>query len=826
LVLLYRNEAGVLMQRRMPAEYSSFYRYDRIEPHLRELQQNRFCRGYTVEGDWVRVRWTDHWVRKKAVGHDSPFAGLGVEAYEGDVDPVRRYMADTGAQVAKPRRCYLDFETDSRVSPRRAAEGEARILSFVVVWEVGEHEGVDVFDHLGDANPDLRGQLGRVDWVIGCIEDDTDAEERNLIESLFSILEDFDQVLAWNGDDFDFALLPKRIERTRANTKDLRRWLLLDQMVMFERMNRNAAESGDEKQSFKLGSICRNPKILGTGKDDFDVRRTYEAWAAGGDERERMLRYMVRDAVLQAALEKRVGHADVHQAVSEVCGVFPDSRGLNPTRFVDGYMLRRAVESGTHFPTKHFTENQEQFEGAWVMEPKTRGFIDNVHVCDFKSLYPSIILTWNMSPETKSRDCPVNGPIPLNTCRSPVNRVGFRTDKRGVLTEALRELIRLRDHYKKLKTQLPPNTPEWKDADRKSMAYKVAANSFYGVVGSHSSRFFDRDIAEGVTQNGVWLLKKTFEVGESQTFRLELIYADTDSGLAVGGTPEEFNAFVDWCNRELYPRILQETGCVENHISLAYEKQFERILFSGKKRYVARMRHYGWNAKKGDWNWATDKSEPEVKGLEWKRGDTNRIAREMQWEVISLMAGADANVAKDPTKYLEILERYRRKVLEEPLTVDEVKQAKAVQKETKEYVAKKKKDGTDAAVQAHVRVARILEQRGEQVVVGSKIDFVIQDGSKDHSNGLVAIPASDYDGTNVDRHYLWENLVVPPTQRLLEAAFPDRSWKEWSRTRPSKRERTAATSGQAGLFGEQPKAAPRASDPQYIENLRFLKGAI
>jgi len=392
LVLLYRNPAtGVLMQRRVPAEFSSFYWRDAIAQHLKELGQNRFVRGFTEEGDWVRVRWSDYWVRKKALSSESPLTKAGVVAFEGDVDPVRRYLADTGAHIAKPRRAYVDFETDSRVSPRKAAEGEARILSWVVMRDDESYD-------------------------IGCLEQDSDADERELIEALFESLEDVDQVVAWNGDSFDFCLLPVRIERSHANVKDLRRWLWLDQMVLFERMNRNAAESGDEKQSLKLNVVCE--AMIGEGKHDFDARRTYEYWAAGGEKRELMLSYMVQDARLQVRLERKVGHIDLHQTISEVCSVFPDSRGMNPTVFVDGFMLKMAVERRTHWPTKRFDQEEgQQFAGAWVIEPKARGFCENVHVCDFKSLYPSIIITWNMSPETKAKDCPVNGPIPVNTCR-------------------------------------------------------------------------------------------------------------------------------------------------------------------------------------------------------------------------------------------------------------------------------------------------------------------------------------------------------------------------------------------------------------------------
>lgn len=777
LVLLYRNEQGLLMQRRRPAEWSSFYRKEDLKPFRRELQNNRFVIGTSDEGDWVRVRWSDRWVRERACSHDSPLSRAGVVAFEADVNPVQRFLADSGAHVARPSWATLDLETDSRVSPRLAAEGNARILS----WVLTRSDLTDLY---------------------GVLEADTDEAERKLIEELFAAMDEFDLIAAWNGDEFDFPVLFARAEKVGARHKDKRRWLWLDYMVLFERMNRNASESGDEKQSLKLDSVCE--ALIGEGKHDFDPRRTYDAWEDKGKYKGRaeMVSYMRQDGGLVVKLDRKTGYLALHETISEVCGVFPDSYGMNPTRFVDGFMLRVGRERGTHFPSRDFDrEEQEQFAGAWVMEPRDRGFVENVHVGDFKSLYPSIIITWNMSPDTKG--APAHHKVPGGYCRSPSNLVTFRVDQPGILSDALRELIRLRDEWKKKKSQLPPNTDEWRDADRKSMAYKVAANSFYGVMGSPYSRFFDRDIAEGVTQNGVWLIKHTSTAAERpgpHTGKgLRTTYGDTDSLFIVGGTPEEFDGFVRWCNEKLYPELLERCGCTDNRISFAYEKMFDRIVILSAKKYVGRLKHYGWDAKKGDWNWATDRSKPEVKGLEWKRGDANKIAREMQYEAIKIVCAPDRNDAMDPNRYLEVIERFRRHVLEEPLTVDEVKQAKAIHKKTNEYIIKDKKDGSPGAVPPHVAIAKLLEERGEQVVVDSKVDYVIVDGSKDEGS-LKAIPASEYDGTNADRHYLWEKMVWPPTKRLLEAAFPSRDWSTWDRTRPSKRERILERAGQTRLF--------------------------
>jgi hypothetical protein len=88
--------------------------------------------------------------------------------------------------------------------------------------------------------------------------------------------------------------------------------------------------------------------------------------------------------------------------------------------------------------------------------------------------------------------------------------------------------------------------------------------------------------------------------------------------------------------------------------------------------------------------------------------------------------------------------------------------------------------------------------------VGTRIEFIVQDGSVSPAN---IIPAEDFDGTNVDRYHVWENVVFPPTERLLAAAYPDHEWSSWGKVRPPKaRGRSSrAPEGQIAL-GELPLA--------------------
>jgi hypothetical protein len=132
--------------------------------------------------------------------------------------------------------------------------------------------------------------------------------------------------------------------------------------------------------------------------------------------------------------------------------------------------------------------------------------------------------------------------------------------------------------------------------------------------------------------------------------------------------------------------------------------------------------------------------------------------------------------------YFAILKEARRHVLEDPLPLEEVQKSQSLGKSLREYQTSKhvKEDGTEASDLIHVGIAKILKERGRDVGKGVRIEFVITDASV---SPMRAIPAEDYTG-ECDRHYVWESLVYPASQRLLEAAFPDQDWKAWESSRP------------------------------------------
>ncbi len=765
-------------QTRTRARFSLFVRSDELpDDTLRQLKGSRAVRAITRDaGGWSRIECPDLDYRQKLVGWLEK--EKGIPTYEGDLNPVRRYLIDEAPPLAAPRHCYIDIETDSRVPFSRKQDMRILVVSIVdgTLWK------------------DPTDPRARRRYVLPV---DTDEAETELLKWLWGVLAEYDQVIAWAGayagrDTFDFEVIRARTEK-RGLSVPFKRWLWLDHLEVFRRGNMSASESGDEKQSMKLGDIAQ--QVVGETKHDFDASKTWEAWEAGGTERIRLADYCDQDTLLMPKIEERTGYIALLQTICEVTGTFPDTRGISPQQQVDSFMLALAKRQNYKPRTRVRKTNEERefapaaeaFEGAYVMQPRVNGIERDVHVCDFAAMYPSIILSYNMSPETKDERAPdPNNSRPAYLPRVPFDPVAlalaagdraiapstevvFRQSQVGILPLAITELIRLRKYWNDLKSSCSPGMPEWKEADRRATAYKQTTNSFYGVAGSPTSMFFDREVAESVTMAGQWLLKGTIAAAEQQGMRV--IYGDTDSAFVCTDRPA-FEAFVAWCNAELYPRMLRERGCTRNHVKLAYEKQFERVVFTAAKKYVGQFVHYKGKA-------ATADSKPEIKGLEFKRGDASRFTRALQGEVIDLLM-----VARDeqPAAYHQACVKWRDRILTEQMSIEDIKISKTLTKPIRGYAVRLKKDGTAAAQPPHVMVARQMAKLGQDVGEGTKIDYVCVDGS---SSPKQFIPASQFAGT-FDRHELWESVIYPATQRLLEAAFPKGGWEAYERTRPAK----------------------------------------
>ncbi len=855
LVIVRRGEDGERYEERRLAQYLSYHREEDVPASLMsDLRSSSMVLKVTRERDgWIAIDWQPPFknpgsnyakdVRRTMMfDAESPFrAPAQIATYEGDVDPALRYLVDTGASIQKPRRCYYDLETDSRVPFSR--KEDMRVLCWSVVDE-SDLKVVKEMRAAGASSDEVtRAITFRLfdDGRTGILNQDSDADEKRLLEELWAAIGRYDQAGAWNGDGFDEVVIHARSEKLDVDLDfDPREIIFIDHMMVFDRMNVTSSESGDEKMSKRLQDVSTSLGL--EGKDDFDASQTWQEWAAGGDRRERMMLYNVKDSILLPEIEEKTGYLDLFFSICEACGVIPNSLSTNPIIHVDSFLLRLGRSQGMHFVTRQRLDEkkdeqrrEKQFAGAHVIEPKFGGIARDVHVCDFARLYPSIILSFNMSPETvvgyyepmTNTVRKIDGErVPFDAsrwARAPRTNVVFDQTKKGILVAACEEMIRLRVYWNDLKAKCSPGTPEWVEADRRSTAYKIAVNAFYGVISSVMSRYFDVRVGESITQTGVELL--FIVAAEFERLGFFVGAGDTDSVFANKCTDDEFTAAVKHLNVEVFPKFIKSLGCQRNDVKLAYEKKFDIIFFTAKKHYAGKYNHYKGSPAKRD-------SKPEIKGFEFKRGDYSRLCRALQLRVIRMILGdweepftprtedaseyeavvaeaqrsmlcdplqrTDFVVAKSinlrlppsPKEIEEYLSKMRAKIAEkgeEPMSPEQEKSvsvAFTVRRCSNEnyYKARKKQDGTLVAFPPQVQIALILKDRGEEVQ-GTKVGYVVTDGS---TSPMKIIPASDADDSKIDRFYLWENMVWPATERVLNGAFPGLDWEKWGKVRPKK----------------------------------------
>ena len=816
---------GATRRLKVPAKFAAFVSH--FDPEdLKALARDPRVSAVIPDSapSTFRIEFKNYWERRKicdAIAQRCKDTSLMMtlrdsdeprpKIYEADVGPIRRLFSDNGKlEIGTPRVGYFDLETDSRVSFADAVAGKARILA----WS-------------------LYG-LGFSDRVV--LAEDTNDAEAALLDAFYAVADRFDCLVAWNGDGFDFPVIRARTQQRRikhpGGTKEPlipERWCWLDQLQVYKKYNQ-AHDSGEERTSFRLNAVAMH--LLGEGKDDFDASKTWEAWHAGGAERERMLRYCDKDTALLPRIEEKTGFVAMHLAVCQVTRCLPDSASLAATQQGDGFLLRLGTEHGYRFPNKpHWDDSgPEPFKGAFVMEPKAVGLIDDVHVCDFAGLYPSIMRTWNMSAETlttKRHDGP--------KCKLPDRDVYFRTDTRGIYALALDTLVAKRAEYTKRADSAEPGSDEWNRFKRLSSAYKIIANSFYGIVGSPYARFFSPTIAEGVTQTGAWLIRYVMDVAERAG--MTPIYGDTDSAFAQGSA-ETFERIVDELNAG-WPGLTANLGCTENRVKLEFEKSFKRLILVSKKRYAARFARYKGKDAPAD-------MKPEVKGLEYKRGDTLRLAREMQKELIDELLKPTPPTLDEAKEFVA---KWRERVLRGDLELADVTLSQSVKAidEYKDRFTNRKCSGPgkikcsydfgDTEVElvkgvpqipscpkcgtprklyphpAHVRVAKMLLARGDDITAGTRIEYVIAKATGAVDETLCAIPASEPGALeSVDRDAYWDKRVLPATARVLEVVYPGTEWAE-SVAKRAKAERATAPVEELPLFAARSESPPPPPPP-------------
>jgi len=354
------------------------------------------------------------------------------------------------------------------------------------------------------------------------------------------------------------------------------------------------------------------------------------------------------------------------------------------------------------------------------------GLFTNILVFDFKSLYPSIIRTFNIDPLTY---VPPHAVQPgLDLIRTP-NGVTFRREP-GILPELVARLWAARDRAKR-------------DGDPlASQAIKILMNSLYGVLAATTCRFFSPAIANAITLTGQHLIHLAAD--EVRRLGHTVIYGDTDSLFVDVG--EVDTASAEKRAEELRVTVgamlvarLRDAFGVESHLELEYEKCYRRFFMpevrqgtSGSKKRYAGLVGDGATARL------------EFIGLEAVRRDWTPLAKRFQRELVDRVFH-DRPVDDFVRDFLTAL---RQGTLDDLLAYK-----KAVRKRLDEYTK---------TTPAHVKAAR--KQSGPQSRI---VEYVVTNAGPE--------PVDDRHGTLDYEHYVEKQLepIADALLRFLGLHFAD-----------------------------------------------------
>lgn len=190
---------------------------------------------------------------------------------------------------------------------------------------------------------------------------------------------------------------------------------------------------------------------------------------------------------------------------------------------IEWFLMKRAQKIGELIP-KRVEQPYRPYAGGLVLKPHP-GLHENVAVLDFKSMYPNLMIAYNLSPETyvaPNEKAPQSG-----VYEAPEVKHRFRREPPGFYKEALTYLIGVRNEIRGDMKKISHDTVEYRVLDARQKAVKVITNAAYGYAGWVGARWYNKPVAEAASAWGRYTILTAVKMAEKAG--LKVIYGDTDS---------------------------------------------------------------------------------------------------------------------------------------------------------------------------------------------------------------------------------------------------------------------------------------------------------
>jgi len=361
---------------------------------------------------------------------------------------------------------------------------------------------------------------------------------------------------------------------------------------------------------YSLDAVAR--EVLGEGKTVTGHGRADEILRLFQEDRASLVEYNRTDARLALEIVEKQQLVELAVARSRLTGL-PIDRVSSSIAAFDFLYLTEMHRRGLAAPSVETVGEVAPMGGGHVLEPEA-GLHQNVVVFDFRSLYPSLIRTFEIDPWNLLRSGAAEAdPDPI---RAPNGATFGR--RKGILPQVLDVLVPEREEALRLGDPV------------KSHAIKILMNSFYGVLGTTACRFYDPRLANAITSFGrevlLWCKDRIEESGR------RVLYGDTDSLFVLSGELDPLTArrsgeeMARTLNRDLDQHI-RRTWRVQSRLALRFERLYLRL-------YLPPVRHGTTGARKRYVGLLEDGTVA-FTGMEAVRGDWTPMARDLQRELFA-----------------------------------------------------------------------------------------------------------------------------------------------------------------------------------------------
>jgi DNA polymerase elongation subunit (family B) len=512
--------------------------------------------------------------------------------------------------------------------------------------------------------------------------------ELQLIDSFLKYWQDYgspDVVTGWNSKGFD---IPYLVNRTRkvigeesvkrfspwgvvnarkvrankfgmneTNTYDIMGIAQLDYYNLFQKFTYNTL---GQQESYRLDHIAN--VVLGERKLSYEEHGNLHTLYQ--QDHQKFIDYNIKDVELVDKLEEKLGILELAFTMAYRGGVnYEDVLGT--TAIWDSIIYRLLHNQKTVVPPK-VEKPKGDYAGGYVKDPMV-GSHEWVTSFDLNSLYPNIIVQYNMSPETV-----VDGLVHTSVehmLRGMTEHDGkyalapsgvrFTKEKEGVIPNIIRqyyserriikdEMLKAQQEYEQTPTGALSN--KISQLDNQQMSIKILMNSLYGALGNRWFRYFDQRVAESITLAGQLSIKWAERAVNKEMNTLlstddvdYVIAIDTDSlyikmsDLVKKFDPKDPVKFLDKISAEHFEKVLEKTyqeladytSAYVNRMEMGREVIADRGIWVAKKRYILNV-HNSEGVQ-----YATPKLK--MMGIEAIKSSTPMVVRDKMKEMFRIL---------------------------------------------------------------------------------------------------------------------------------------------------------------------------------------------